>query len=148
MDQKDLKIIIKDVPKMKLLCLESDNFSETKALQLISQILDKATQEKLTISGLPIALIEADGSFSLCLPFVSKKPLKIKDLKVRILPSQRIGSIMHHETQKPVFLSQQFLKRQLEYQGFRVDYPYRYIFHPNPSAPNKPLIEVQAPASK
>jgi len=142
------KITIKDVPKERMLSIASADFSETKALEMITQGILWLAQRGVGITDLPLAIVNEDKTFEVYIPIKEEKIKEEGDYKIKILPAHRIGAMVHEEPEKPLSFTQDFLERQLKYNGFALSRPYRYVFHQNTQNPAQPLIEIQIPIHK
>ncbi len=142
------KITIKDIPKERVVCVESAEYSEKKAIGLISKILVWLLNKEISISDLPLAVIDKDRNFKVCVPIREADLKEDDEFKIKTLPAHRIGLFFHKEDNKPLLISEQFLEGQLKYQGFELLYPRRYIFHQNPEKPETPIMEIQIPVHK
>jgi len=142
------KITIKDIPKERVVCVKSTEYSEKKAINLISKILLWLFKKEVSISDLPLAVVEKDKDFGVCVP-IREADLKEEDeFKIETLPAHRMGLFFHKDESKPLSISEQFLERQLKYQGFKLLWPRRYIFHQNPKKSEAPIVEIQVPVHK
>jgi len=142
------KITIKDIHKERVAYLNEEGFSESKAMELIAKILVWVAESGISISDLPLVVINEDRSFEVCIPIKEAKLKEEKEFKIKLLSAHRVGSVFHRETDKPLNLSEGFLERQLKYQGFKLLWPRRYVFHQNPEKPEMPLIEIEIPIHK
>ncbi|TRZ81970.1 hypothetical protein D4R86_02025 [bacterium] len=142
------KITIKDVPKERVVCIRSTEYSEKKAINLVSKILVWLFKKEMSISDLPLAIVDEDKDFETCIP-IREAALKEEDeFKIKTLPAHRVGLFFHKEENKPLSISEQFLERQLKYQGFKLLFPRRYIFHQNPKNLETPIVEIQIPVHR
>ena len=142
------KITIKDVPKERVVFVTSKEYSEIKAIDLVSRVLMWLLKKKISISDLPLAVVSEDRNFELCVPIKEANLEEENEFKIKILPAHRMGLFFHKESDKPLVASEQFLERQLRYQGFKLLWPRRYIFHQNPEKPETPIVEIQIPVHK
>jgi effector-binding domain-containing protein len=117
-------------------------------MQMVNQILVWLIEMGLAISDLPVVIINNNRSFEVCVPIKEAKIQETKEYKIKQLPAHRMGCIFHRESAKPLSLSEDFLKKQLQYDGFKILEPHRYVLHPNPEKPEIPLIEIQIPVHK
>lgn len=142
------KITTKDVSKKRIICAQGEKFNEEKALGLIQKIIVWLSERGVAVSDLPLVLVEENKSFQAAVP-VKEIGLKLPaTFESKILPAHRIGSLFHKNLHQPLELSEQFLERQLRYQGFQLFRPYRYIFHQDPTGEQKYFIEIQIPIHK
>lgn len=141
------KIIIKDIPKLKVICTKHTGFTAKKALALIPEVLGWLTQQNVSISGLPLSLVSKNKDFRICIP-IQGKISKRQNLSIEILPAHRMGITIHNEPKKPLMFSEEYLEGQLRYQGFTLSWPRRFIFKQNTEDTNNPLIEIQIPIHK
>jgi len=141
-------ITIKDVSKDRVVCVQGEVFSESKAISLVNQILVWLIEKGLAISDLPVVVVNKDRSFEVGIPIKEARIQETKEYKIKQLEAHRMGSFFHRETEKPLSLSEDFLKKQLQYEGFQILEPHRYVLHPNPEKPEIPLIEIQIPIHK
>jgi len=143
-----MKITIKDILKERVVCVKSVEYSEKKAINLVSKILMWLFKKEVSISDLPLAIVDKDKNFEACIP-IREAALKEEDeFKIKTLPAHRVGLFFHKEANKPLTISEQFLERQLKYQGFKLLYPRKYVFHQNPKKPEAPIVEIQIPVHK
>lgn len=142
------EITIKDVPKKKVVYITGkDQFSLKKATEVISKVLFWLVEKGAGVTDLPLALINQDKTFKICVPI--KENLKEeKEYKIEILPAHRMGIITHQDFKKPLSISEDFLVRQIKYEGFKISWPRRYLFHQNPKKAEEPIIEIRIPIHK
>ena len=142
------KITIKDVPKERVVCVASERYSETKAIDLISKVLMWLLGKEISVSDLPLAVVGEDRNFELCVPIREANLEEENEFKIKILPAHRMGIFFHKESDKPLTISEQFLERQLKYQGLKFLWPRRYVFHQNSEKSETPILEIQIPVHK
>jgi DNA gyrase inhibitor GyrI len=142
------KIIIKDVSKERVVYVKGDGYSESKAIDLVSKVLMWLLEKEISISDLPLAVVSEDRDFELCVPIKEASIEEENEFRIKIIPAHRMGLFFHKESNKPLSISEQFLERQLRYQGFKLLWPRRYIFHQNPEKPEVPIVEIQIPVHK
>jgi len=142
------KITIKDIHKERVVYLEEEGFSEAKAMGLITKILIWLQQKDIGLTDLPLVVLEKNKSFKACIPIKDAKLKEEGNFKIDILPSHRMGILVHEDVDKPISLTENFLERQLKYDGFSLLEPRRYIFHQNKEKPELPIVEIQIPVHK
>jgi len=140
-------VTIKDVRKERFVYLSMDKFSRQKAMALVSQLLVWLIEKEVTVSDLPVAVIKEDV-VEVGIPIKDAKLQETKEYKIDHLGAHRVGSIFHKESDKPLDLSENYLERQLKYDGYKLLAPRRYVLHQNPQTPDMPLIEIQIPIHK
>jgi hypothetical protein len=141
------EITIKDVAKKRVVCLEGQDFSDAKALGMVTKISVWLAEQGSSIADLPLAIIQKDKTFKVCFPIEDQKLKASQEFKIETLAGHRVGSFFHKVFKKPLSQTQSYLERQLKYEGYDLNYPYRYVFHQNIEK-NEPLIEIQIPIHK